>query len=653
MKWKLAPRWVSSLIVLASFLGILLARREGFLQFLEIRAYDHFLRETPVLPNGDPIVLIEITEADIQSPHLDYPLTDNTLGELLEKIALERAAVIGLDIWRDLPVPKSGEQLTNLNKVLLERTNIVAIYTATGDIRPPPVLEPFPDRLAFNDNFPPDEHVEKATPKVRRSILFVKAEPPAAEDGAVPDFAPIRLDSFPFRVACLYLQRKGVELQSIPTNHVDFAFGDGRLHRLLPYDGPYVDADTKGTQLLLDFKRPAEFTRYSVSEVLSGKIPPGSLRDKIVLLGINASSVFDERVTPVRFNHLGIEVQSLTILQLLRCALEGEKGLIYPAEWQEDVWTLAWCVLGGVIGFQVRSTFRFIAAILSSLFLLALVAQKSFALGCWIPIVAPAAAFLPAAALVTSYMSFHEYRDRHKLMRLFSNQVSPDIAQALWAQRDEFLAGERPKSQQLTATVLFTDLKGFSSTSEGMDPSELMDWLNEYMEVMADEVMAHDGVVEKYIGDSVMAVFGVPVPRTTPGQIAEDARNSVRCALAMGEKMRELNIRWKARGLPLCSMRIGIHTGPLVAGSLGSKDRQEYTVIGDSVNTASRLESFEKDATDPILKDDNCRVLISSSTQLYLGSEFSLVPVGAISLKGKSEKVTVYRVLEKSKELTT
>jgi adenylate cyclase len=165
------------------------------------------------------------------------------------------------------------------------------------------------------------------------------------------------------------------------------------------------------------------------------------------------------------------------------------------------------------------------------------------------------------------------------------------------------------------------------------------------MEAMADAVMAHQGVVEKYIGDSVMAVFGVPIPRATPGQIAQDARNSVRCALAMGKEMERLNALWQQRGLPACSTRIGIHTGVLIAGSLGSAERQEYTVIGDAVNTASRLESFDKDSTDANLKDRNCRILISEATRLYLGDEFDLLPVGAMSLKGKSEKVMIHRVL--------
>ncbi len=634
MKRKLFPREVCGLIILAVFALVLLAHRAGHLQFLEFRAYDFFLRYTPLLPSGDPVVLVEMNESDIQNPTLDYPLTDEKLAALLEKLEVGHPAVIGLDFWRDLPVPRNGSQQAQLEATLIEHTNIIGIYTL-GGIAPPLTLRPFPERLGFNDNFKTDDSVERTTPKVRRSWLFVKGE------------SGERFDSFPFRVACTYLKTQGVDTDGIPPEPAPFKFGQGRVKPLTPDDGPYVGANTTDTQILLDFKHPEKFTRYSTSQVLNGQVRPETLRDKIVLIGINASSVFDERVTPLRSSHPGMEVQSLTILQLLRWALHGEKGLNYPSEWQEEIWMLIWCLLGGMIGYQVRSPWRFVSAISISIFLLGWISHNAFTMGFWIPLATPATAFLPAAALVTSYISYQEYKNRGHLMRLFSNQVSPDIAQALWEQREAFLSGNRPKSQQLTATVLFTDLKGFSSTSEGMGPAELMDWLNEYMEVMARAVMDHEGVVEKYIGDAVMAVFGVPVPRTTPGQMAQDARNAVRCALAMADEMRKLNIHWLERSLPVCSMRIGIHTGPLVAGSLGSMERQEYTVIGDSVNTASRLESFEKDSTDPNLYDDNCRILISDATRLYLGAEFDLVTVGAINLKGKSEKVSVYRVLEK------
>jgi adenylate cyclase len=632
MKWKLSPRLISALIVLGVFLTALLARRLGLLQFLEFRAYDFFIQRQPALVNGDPIVLVEMTEADIQSPGLDYPITDEKLAELLNLLEAQHPAVIGLDIWRDIPVPKNGVHLPEFNQVLLANTNIIGIFTL-GGIAPPAALMPYPDRLGFNDNFPVDNSVEKTTPKVRRSMLFTKAE------------SGERLDALPLRIACVYLGRRGIEPQFNPADPGAFRLGKADVRALRPNDGPYVNADTAGMQVLLDFKHPNDFARFSVSDALAGKIPTNSLRDKIVMIGMNAPSVSDERVTPIRYSHRGIELQSLTILQLLRAAEAGEPARQFWSDWQEDAWMLVWCLIGGAIGYRVRSPWRFIGMILVALGGLIIIAWQSFIAGEWIPLMAPVVAFLPGAALVTSYISFREHRDRGYLMKLFANQVSHDIANALWAQRHEFLAGNRPRSQKLTATVLFTDLKGFSNTSEGLEPGALMDWLNEYMEAMADAVMAHQGVVEKYIGDSVMAVFGVPIPRATPGQIAQDARNSVRCALAMGKEMERLNALWQQRGLPACSTRIGIHTGVLIAGSLGSAERQEYTVIGDAVNTASRLESFDKDSTDANLKDRNCRILISEATRLYLGDEFDLLPVGAMSLKGKSEKVMIHRVL--------
>jgi adenylate cyclase len=275
---------------------------------------------------------------------------------------------------------------------------------------------------------------------------------------------------------------------------------------------------------------------------------------------------------------------------------------------------------------------------------LSVIAWLSFDAGWWIPLVSPAVGYVPAAALVTSYVSFHEKKQRGQLMQIFSKHVSADIAQTLWEQKEELLAGQRPRSQKVTATVLFTDLEGFSSTSEKLEPAVLMDWLNEYMEAMATAIMARQGLIEKYIGDAIMAVFGVPLAHSKPEEIQEDARNAVRCALDMREKMIELNVLWEKRGLPCCGMRIGIHTGSLVAGSLGSADRQEYTVIGDSVNTASRLESYDKNWEDADSPRSPCRILISEATFSLVQDIVQTRRVGTILLKNKKEPVTVYSV---------
>ena len=626
---KLSPRPVGLLIVLVVFLSALLARRLGWLQFLEFRAYDFFIQQQPKTATSDPIVLVEMTEEDIQSPTLDYPITDDKLAELLNILEAQRPTVIGLDIWRDIPVPKSGIHLRQLNDVLLAHTNIIAIFTL-GGIAPPPVLATNPGRLGFNDNLPVDDRVDKTTPKVRRGLLI-------GDSNSGQSF-----DSIAFRVAEIYLERRGIVPRFNSADPNSFQLGKTRLRALEANDGAYVGADARGWQILLDFKCPDQFVRYSVGDALAGRIPPDSLHDKIVLVGMNAPSVSDERVTPIRSNHRGLEVQSQIIHQLLRMALNGERPLRFWRDWQEDTWMLWWCLIGGTIGYWIRSPWRFMAAIGLALTALGWIGWRSFVAGWWIPLVAPVAACLPAAALMTSYISFEERRQRGQLMQLFSNQVSPDIARALWEQRDEFLAGNRPRSQKLIATVLFTDLKGFSATSEGLEPARLMDWLNEYMEAMAKAVMAEQGVVEKYIGDSIMAVFGVPIARTADKEIARDARNAVCCALAMRKEMERLNADWRQRNMPLCSMRIGIHTGSLVAGSLGSVERQEYTVIGDAVNTASRLESFDKDTGTA---DSICRILISEATKAMLDGEFELSLLGTMSLKNKSEKVIIYSVV--------
>src|SRR5258705_1763443 len=140
MKWKLSPRTVSLLIVAATFLAALLTQRLGLLQFLEFRAYDFFIRRQPLLANADPIVLVEMTEDDIQRSPLDYPITDENLAELLNVLEKDQPAVIGLDIWRTVPVPKSGMHLKEFNDALLTHPNIISIYTLDG-IPPPQVLE--------------------------------------------------------------------------------------------------------------------------------------------------------------------------------------------------------------------------------------------------------------------------------------------------------------------------------------------------------------------------------------------------------------------------------------------------------------------------------------------------------------------------------
>jgi CHASE2 domain-containing sensor protein len=158
-----SPRVVSLLLVVFAFVCTLLLKHAGLLQPLEFRIYDFFLRQQPKAAAIDPIVLVEMTEADIQDPTLDYPIHDDKLAELLRALEAQKPAIIGLDIWRDIPVPKNGTGLPELNEVFRENNNIIAIFTlGTGDkrIAGPPVLGGDPGRIAFNDNFEVDVTVD-------------------------------------------------------------------------------------------------------------------------------------------------------------------------------------------------------------------------------------------------------------------------------------------------------------------------------------------------------------------------------------------------------------------------------------------------------------------------------------------------------------
>jgi adenylate cyclase len=185
--------------------------------------------------------------------------------------------------------------------------------------------------------------------------------------------------------------------------------------------------------------------------------------------------------------------------------------------------------------------------------------------------------------------------------------------------------------QTLTVTILFTDIRSFTTISEKMKAQELVGLLNEYFTEMVGIVMDADGVVDKYIGDAIMAVFGAPVPKP------EDAVNAVCAAVRMRQSLARLNVRLEARGIQPLRTGIGIHTGEVVAGNIGSERRLEYTVIGDAVNLASRLESSTKEL--------GVNVLISHDTWLLVKDAIVAQPVKEIFVKGRKQAVMTYEVL--------
>jgi adenylate cyclase len=204
------------------------------------------------------------------------------------------------------------------------------------------------------------------------------------------------------------------------------------------------------------------------------------------------------------------------------------------------------------------------------------------------------------------------------------------------------MSGGRPRPQQLTATVLYADVAGFTSICEGLAPEPLIAWLDRYIDTMAGLIMAHDGVLLRFIGDGILAVFGVPLPRRDEAGIATDANNAARCALAMEQAMARLNDAWEAAGLPVGGLRVGLHTGPMVAGSLGTGPRMEFCLLGDTANIGARLEQLGKDHAEPGPR--YCTIVVGEATWSRLAGALPGIPIGDVLLRGRHTTMPAYRI---------
>jgi adenylate cyclase len=618
---------------MAVWLGIMGLRSTGNLEFLELVAYDWHIRLRPETSTAAArMALIGITERDIRAQGR-WPLPDATLAQVLATLAQYQPRAIGLDIYRDVQVPPGHERL---HQVFTSNPHIVVTKKIGGngaeEIPPPPALEDT-EQVGFNDILIDPGGV------VRRGLLFL-------DDGETTAYA------FALRLALLYLQAEGIFPQPDPANSQYIRLGRTTIRRFEGHDGGYVGTDARGYQFLLDFQdAPDALPAFSLSTLLAGKITPAALRDKIVLVGVTAESVKDVFFTPYSRGPYadqyttGVVLHAHIIGQLLRSALEGDASIRTVSEGYEWGWILLWSVLGGLVGLAVRSPWRFSWLAAGGLLFLVLTTYGAFTRGWWLPVVPPALTWMTSATVVTAYMSNQEKRQRTLVMQLFSRYVSQEIAASIWQQRDQIIEQGRPRSQRMIVSVFFTDLVGFTAVSEKIAPQELMSWLSEYMEAMTPHVIDHQGVILRYIGDAIMAIFGVPLARTTEAEIRQDAVHAVHCALAMEQTLLQLNQRWYERQLPMIGMRVGIFTGPVVAGSIGSVQRLEYNVYGDTVNTAARLESYDKRNFIPDFLHAPCRILIGESTLRYLNGQCLTQRVGEVKLKGKEQKVTVYRVI--------
>jgi len=626
---------VSALMTLTVFLAVTALSRNALLEPLDLKAYDTLRRTQRLDGSYSPhIVVIGIDEADIHSQLFHYPIFDSELADLLQKALDCDPRVIGVDIFRDLPVPfpENGKILPGRQKLLqlwVQNPNIVQVILLQSDVNgrngvvvaKPPELDD--NQVGFAEYGIDGDGV------ARRGLLFEGGQDPANPANIVT------YSSFIWRITRWYLAGESPPLgpQPIPgADPKDFFLGKASLRHFHSDDGPYVRGDAKGVGFLLDCKSDGKILHLTGSQIITGNFPRDALKDAVVIVGMRADSVKDWITTPAAINQYGVDVHAATVDQLLRFAIKGDPQLRFFPKGAHTLWTLLWSVGGGLLGYFVRRPLLQVAGAFGGVTLLLLMGWLAFRWAWWVPVVAPGLSWVAAAALVGVHVSYRDRIDRLLLRQLFSNHASSRVVDELWAHREELLEEGRLKPRSLHATVMFTDLKGFATVAGNMTPEALIDWINGLMDPMSRLVYRHNGIIKQYAGDSIMALFGVPL--AGPDGVKGDTRNAVCCALEMRRRLARINQRSRLKGQPEIEMRIGICTGPLVAGSIGGRARAEYTVIGDTVNLASRLESFEKSLLDADIAAKGCRILINEETNALLDARFQTRYVKTAALTG-------------------
>ncbi len=641
LKNSYAPLAIRLGIGLLCGLAILGIRSTGLFQQLELNFYDWLLRSRPVVTvSNSRITYITISEEDIRRQGR-WPITDKTLVQALRLLLSYQPRAIGVDFYRDIEVPPGHKELMAL---LPKHPQIIVISQLGGGtvarIPPPSVLQDS-SQVGFNDILVDPDGL------IRRALLF-------QDDGDEVASA------FALKLATLYLAQDGIMPEQDPVVPEWIRLGRTTLPPFTASDGGYVNADDAGYQILLDFGAASQaLEAFSLTDLLDGRIDPRALTNRIVMIGVTAESVPDVFQIPVRYGvqgrdqFPGVFLHGIITEQLLAAAIDGRRPLRVMGETEEIAWTLVWGMLGGVLGSWTRSVWRFSLITLAGLLLITLSTITLFVVGWWVPEVPPAFTWFLAIAIGEASTLAREQKDRTRLMQLFSQHVSREVADKIWQERDQLLEGGLPQPQDLIGTVLFSDFKGYTSVSETMSPKALMNWLNAYLNAMTQLIIDHGGVIDDYAGDAIKADFGVPLRRETDEEVARDAVNAVTCALAMEQTMLRLNDEHARKGLPTVGMRIGIHTGPLVAGCLGSTQRMKYTTIGDTVNTAAHLENFGRGTIAEPQDRRPCRILISEGTARLLDNRFQLESIGEVALKGKSQALVAFRVVPPDMERHT
>ena len=566
-------------------------------------------RPSPQLAND--IAVVAIRENDLA--RYTWPIPDSYLCTAIRRLETLDVKAIGLDLYRDQTNNRSEQCLSQL---VVDNPRLISIHNIAESI---PAIPGTPDQQqAFNDL------VVDADRVVRRDLVHVGGQDK-------------RTRSLPLRL--LETARNdhtlGAQLEKMPSS---VWLGEA--------SGGYQQQEADGYQTMLDVDPPGRYPIVGLQDLLQGHYEPEQLRGRIVLIGSTAASLKDQFEIPESRWHQGDRFLGLAGVELHAQRLESLQHLLslnhaqirVASPLQRQLLLAAMVVLGIAIAEGPSRIRR--SALLLILGVGGLIGAWSLLLisGVWIGVAMPLAGLMLFGSTGIVRRGAISQHHQQEIRRLLGQATSPAVAQQLWNQRAELIQDGRFTGREQAVTILFSDTCGFTQVSEQLSPAKLMKWLNQGMAISVDAVTNHGGMVNKFTGDGMLAVFGAPI---SAGK-GRDAAQALAAARSIQTGILDLNQTLKRRGSAPLRLRIGIHSGVVLTGSLGSRERLEYAVIGDTVNCASRLESVHKERHQGFV-----RVLVSSTTLVLAGESLdqpSLNDWGVIKVKGRQEPLRVFEL---------
>ena len=457
---------------------------------------------------------------------------------------------------------------------------------------------------------------------------------------------PVSKDSF-LRSIPYVIQYDDKLYQSLALRTYSFLHGD---EGYIVYDNYIIGKNSKikiprnndlgGIYTLIKFYKKYGNTNYShktysavdimesYDQIKSGQKPiinPKEFENKIVFVGANvkaaATGLSDIQRTPVSNEHSGVDVQATVLDNLL-----SEDFMTQIDAGKNFLITFALMIIAYLL---IRNFSVFASATLILLITITylLICSNCFYNGIAISVITPISLELITMIFAYSHRFILEGKNKEKIKTAMGKYISEDIMKSVVKNIDELKLG----GKKANVTVLFSDIRGFTSISEKLSADEVSVILNEYFTEMEPIVTKHHGVINKFIGDAVMVIFGEPI------QDENHPVNAIRCAAEMLEKVNELQQKWLSEGKPKIEIGVGINTGEAFVGNIGSEKRMEYTVIGDMVNLASRIESYNKTY--------KTNFLISSSTYACVKNIVDVIKISNVTIRGKSKKMDLYEVI--------